>query len=69
MGSANELEYQIEVTGETLRLAVNFLRASDPDVKIPWPKDLDDDCIKSTPGGLPAQLVFSPDKWATVELP
>jgi hypothetical protein len=69
MGSPNELEYQIEVTNETLRLAVNFIRASNPNVKIPWPNDLDDDCIKPTPGGMPAQLHFSPDRWATIGMP
>jgi hypothetical protein len=66
MGSPNELEYQIEMTDETLRLAVNFIRASNPNAKIPWPNDLDDDCIKPTPGGMPAQLHFSPDKWVTI---
>ena len=66
IGSPNELEYQIEMTHETLRLAAIFLRASNPNVKIPWPNDLDDDCIKPTPGGMPAQLHFSPDTWATI---
>ena len=69
MGSPNELEFQIEVTNETLRLAVNFLTASNPNVKIPWPNDLNDDCIKPTPGGMPAQLHFSPDTWATIGIP
>ncbi len=69
MGTPNELEYQIEAADETLRLAVNFLRASSPNLKIPWPRDLDDDCIKPTPGGLPAQLDFSPDRWATLAMP
>lgn len=69
MGSPNELEYRIEAACDTLRLAVNFLRASDPNLKIPWPIDLDDDCIKPTPGGLPAQLLFSPDRWATIGMP
>ncbi len=66
MGSPNELEYQIEMTSETLRLAINFMRVSNPNVKTPWPNDLDDDCIKPTPGGMPAQLHFSPDSWATI---
>lgn len=69
MGSPNELEYRIEVTTETLRLAVNFLRALDPNVKIPWPIHLDDDCIEPTPGGLPAQMRFSPDRWSTIAVP
>jgi hypothetical protein len=66
VGSPNELEYQIEVTDETLRLAASLIRASKPDVEIPWPSDLNDDCIRPTPGGLPAQLRFSPNRWATV---
>lgn len=69
MGSPNELEYQIEATGETLRLAVIFIRASNPNEKTPWPNDLDDDCIKPTPGGMPARLQFSPEGWATLSLP
>lgn len=66
MGSLNELEYQITVTNETLCPAANFLRASNPNVKTLWPNNLDDDCIKPTPGGMPAKLHFSPDAWATI---
>jgi len=68
MGAPNELEYQIEIANETLRLAANYLSASNPNVKIPWPDDLDDDCIKPTPGEMPAQLYFSPDRWGTIVL-
>jgi len=68
MGSPNELEYQIEMTSETLRLAVNFIRVSNQNAKIPWPSDLDDDCIKPTPGGMPGLLNFSPDRWATIDI-
>lgn len=69
MGRPNELEYQIEMTNETLRLAVNIIRATNPNEKIPWPNDLDDDCIKPTPGGLPEQLYFSLDRWAIIDVP
>jgi len=68
MGTPNELEYQIKMTNETLRLAANFIRASKPNEKIPWPKDLDDDCIKETPGSLPEQLYFSLDRWAIIDV-
>ena len=68
-GTPNELEYRIEATGATMRLAANILRSSNPNEKIPWPADLDDDCITPTPGGLPGELHFSPEKWATVSLP
>ena len=68
MGAPNELEFQIEMANETQRMAVNFVRASNPNVKIPWPNDLDDDCIKPTIGGMPAQLHFSLHKWATIDM-
>jgi formylglycine-generating enzyme required for sulfatase activity len=69
MGTPNELEYQIAVKEGSLRLAVNFIRADVPNVKVPWPKDLADDCILPTPGGLPVDLRFSPDEWATIVIP
>jgi hypothetical protein len=68
MGTPNELEYQIEVADEILRLAVTYIKASNPNVKIPWPLDLEDDCITPTPGGLPGQLNFSPDEWAVIRI-
>ena len=69
IGTPNELEYKIEVPSGSLRLVANLLRSSDPDVKIAWPSDLDDDCVKPTPGGLPAQMQFSPDRWALIDIP
>lgn len=68
-GTPGELEVRIAVADETIRLAANILRSSNPNNKTPWPADLDDDCIKPTPGGLPDTLHFSPDKWVTVGLP
>lgn len=68
IGTPNEAEYQIEIPGETFHVAVNYILASETNVKIPWPDGLDDDCIKPTPGGLPEQLHFSPDKWITLEI-
>jgi hypothetical protein len=69
MGSPNELEYQIRMTDDTLRLAANFIRASNTNLKLPWPTDLVDDCIKPTPGSLPIELNFSPASWAIIVLP
>jgi hypothetical protein len=68
MGTPNELEYQIKVSGPTLRLAANLLRSSDPDLKVVWPGTLDDDTRRPTPGGLPPQMSFSPDQWAAIDL-
>jgi hypothetical protein len=66
MGTPQELEYRIRTGGSPVRLAVAFLRATDPNIKVPWPADLDDDCVKPTPKGLPQQLSFSPEKWAAL---
>ncbi|MCJ7716369.1 MAG: formylglycine-generating enzyme family protein [Anaerolineales bacterium] len=67
MGNPNELEYQILITGQTQILAVSILRSSDPNLKIPWPANLEDDCIKPTPGGLPDTLYFSTEEWGVLE--
>lgn len=66
MGTPEDLEYQVELTGDTLRLAVTFVRASDPNARIAWPAGLRDDCIRPTPGGFPTELDFSPEEWATL---
>jgi len=66
IGTPNEIEYQIQIAHETLRVAANYIKASEPNIKIPWPSDLDDDCIRPTPGGLPDQMHFSPGKWVTI---
>jgi hypothetical protein len=68
MGNPAELEYKIEVPEGVWRLAVVILRASDPNTKYAWPVDLDDDCVLPTPGGMPAQLRFEPETWASLEL-
>ena len=68
IGTPNEIEYQIQIEHETLRIAVNYIKVSEPNTKIPWPVGLDDDCIRPTPGGLPDQMYFSPDKWAAIVL-
>jgi hypothetical protein len=69
MGTPAELEVQIKITEDIKHLAMNLLRSSQPNAKVPWPADLEDDCIKPTPGGLPPQLQFSPDGWATIGIP
>ena len=66
IGTPNELEYRIKLSGKDLRLAVNFLRAADTSQKIPWPANLDDDCIKLTPRGYPTELQFSPEQWGVL---
>lgn len=66
MGTPNELEYQIKISGQSSSLAVVFSKSSYPYEKVPWPANLDDDCIKPTTGGFPNILEFSPDQWGVL---
>jgi hypothetical protein len=68
MGTPQELEYQIEMTDETLRLAVTFMMASGTNQKFSWPTHLNDACVQSFEGGFPLQLQFSPDTWETITI-
>jgi len=66
-GTPNEVEYQIKHSNKDLKIAVSFLLASDPDQKIPWPPDLDDDCVIPTPGGFPEKMLFDLDRWGLLD--
>jgi len=67
MGSPNEMEYQIALPQEALRLAVALIPTNDLNTRIYWPTDLEDDCIDPTSGGMPSSLYFSPENWAVLE--
>ena len=66
-GNPEELEYMIALTGEETALAVNIIKTSDPNVKIPWPASLEDGVITPTPGGLPESLTFTLEEWGKIE--
>lgn len=68
MGTPNELEYQIKLPDQDFRLAVVYIKARYPYEKVPWPVNLDDDCIQPSSGGLPSVMQFSPAQWARLEL-
>ena len=68
MGTPNELEYKIRILEQDFRLAVVYLKATPPYEKVPWPVDLDDDCIVPTLSGLPTILEFHPDRWRVLQL-
>jgi len=65
-GIPNELEFLIDLEGESVQLAVNILRSSNPDEKVVFPVGLDDDCSIPTPGGLPTEMDFSPESWLNI---
>lgn len=68
IGTPEELEYRIKIGEEPMRLAATIIRTSPPYEKIPWPSDLEDDCIKNTPDGLPETMDFSPEDWMRLEV-
>jgi hypothetical protein len=68
-GTPNHLEYQIEFADNASRVAVSFMRSSDPDKRIFWPEELEDGSTKAYPGGLPAEIEFSPEEWTSLTVP
>lgn len=68
LGTPGELEYQIEMDGERVRLAVSYLGETDGDMVIRWPADLNDDCglLELVQGYTPSGLQFSPETWVTI---
>lgn len=68
MGTPNELEYQIRIPDQYFRLAVVYIKATYPYQKVPWPVDLDDDCVQPSSGALPLIMQFSPAQWTKLEL-
>lgn len=68
MGTPNELEYQIKIPDQDFRLAVVYIKTTYPYEKVPWPVNLDDDCIQPSSGSLPLEMQFSPAQWASLEL-
>ncbi len=66
MGNLEELEYQIQLTGEPLRLVAAILKESDPGARIVWPIGVQDDTLRIFPGDLPASLSFALEEWAEI---
>jgi hypothetical protein len=68
MGTPNELEYQIKVSGEEVTLAVAFMRSSEPEQRVVLPLNIADDTTRPTPGGLPETRIFLPGTWMDLDL-
>ncbi len=68
MGSGTQMEYQIQMSGGSLRLAVTYFEVSGTRKLIWWPAGLDDDCrkIELVQGYTPTPLQFSPQTWLTI---
>ena len=68
MGTPNELEYQIEIPDQDFRLAAVYIKSTPPYEEIPWPGNLDDVCIRPTPGGIPSTILFKPEMWLLIRV-
>ena len=66
MGTPGELEYKIEIPVQDFRIAAVYIKSTPPYEKVPWPASLKDDCVRSTPDGLPEILYYSPDRWISL---
>jgi len=66
-GNENELEYKIRLTGTETYLAVNFLSADTPGLKLVWPIGLVDGPAQPVDGGFPELMDFSPENWLNLE--
>jgi len=62
-GNENELEYKVRLTGSEVYLAVNFLSADTPGLKLVWPIGLVDGPAQPVDGGFPGVMDFAPDLW------
>ncbi len=67
-GNSDEVEFQIAMPEDELRLAVNSIGAPNYGTVISWPETLGDDCssLDMIGGPIPEQAQFSVEEWITV---
>jgi len=63
MGNPGDLEYQIAVDAQPMRIAFLWLPVSDPRSVLSWPAGVSQDLI---PGPIPSAAHFDVSEWATV---
>jgi len=70
MGNPDEVEYQIAMPDDSLRLAVTSIGAPNYSSVISWPEDLVDDCssLDMIGGPIPEQAQFSVEEWITLTI-
>jgi TolB protein len=67
-GRYNEMEYQIEMTDDEVRLAVTYLMSPDYETTDFWPDTLGTGCRNFEPlqSDAPEAVLFAPETWMTV---
>ena len=68
MGNIDGLEYQIDLTGASMPIAIAIHKESDPSVVFVWPAGTQDDSLDQFVSDFPASLSFSPEEWAKIAL-
>lgn len=70
MGNPEEVEYQIAMPDDSLRLAVASIGAPNYSSVISWPEELVDDCssLDMIGGPIPEQAQFSVEEWITLTI-
>ena len=66
MGTFNEMEFKIQLTGEPMRMVVAF--QGNPRAKIVWPTGVKDGTLRFISGNLTDKAYFSPEEWAEVSV-
>jgi TolB protein len=68
MGNSNEMEYQIAMTDDAIRLGVTYLMSPDYQTTDFWPDTLGAGCrnFEPLPGDPPETVNFAPETWITV---
>lgn len=68
MGNSDEVEFQIMLPGDSIRLAVSSIGAPDYETVISSPGDLADDCSnpEMLTGPIPEQAQFNLEDWVTL---
>lgn len=67
LGNQNELEYKIQLSGRPGNLAVNFLSADNPGLKLVWPEGIVDGPAQPVDGGFPDVMEFAPQNWFSLK--
>lgn len=70
MGNSDEVEFQITLPGDSIRLAVSSMGAPDYETVISTPGDLADDCHnpEMLTGPIPEQAQFNLEDWVTLTM-
>ena len=70
VGVPEEVEFQIAIPDNSLRLAVNSIGPQYYRSVLSWPDDLDDDCssLEMITGPIPEQAQFSLEEWITLSI-